>query len=98
MSFQIVNTVQVQDMINGEDVTIIDMRDPDSFAQGHINSAQAMASIDLDHFAKSHPKDQALVLYCYHGISSQSAANWFSQKGFTRVFSMEGGFEAWPQN
>ena len=40
-------------------------------------------------------KNKPLVVYCYHGISSQGAAAYFSEKGFKEVSSMIGGFEGW---
>ena len=36
-----------------------------------------------------------VVVVCYHGNSSQGAAQYLAQQGFETVFSMDGGFEAW---
>ena len=41
-------------------------------------------------------KETPLVVCCYHGISSRGAAEYLSQQGFKEVYSMTGGFEAWP--
>ena len=38
--------------------------------------------------------DLPVLVYCYHGISSQSAAEFLNQKGFEDVYSVDGGFEA----
>jgi len=35
------------------------------------------------------------VVVCYHGNSSQQAAQFFAGEGFNDVYSMDGGFEAW---
>jgi len=40
-------------------------------------------------------KNIPLIVYCYHGNSSKSAAHYFCENGFTQVYSMDGGFEAW---
>ncbi len=32
---------------------------------------------------------------CYHGISSQGAAQYLINQGFDAVYSVDGGFEAW---
>ncbi len=32
---------------------------------------------------------------CYHGISSQGAAQYLVNQGFEEVYSVDGGFEAW---
>ena len=81
MTFQIITTDQVRDMMVQDDVTIIDMRDTTTYSQGHINSAQAMGNLDIDKFAQEQSKESPLILYCYHGHSSQGAASWFAKKG-----------------
>ncbi|CRR54182.1 Thiosulfate sulfurtransferase GlpE [Pseudomonas aeruginosa] len=35
------------------------------------------------------------MVVCYHGNSSQSAAAYFIQQGFSDVYSLDGGFELW---
>ncbi|MDE0931482.1 MAG: rhodanese-like domain-containing protein, partial [Halioglobus sp.] len=40
-------------------------------------------------------RDQPLLIYCYHGNSSQGAADYFFNQGFEDVYSMDGGYEAW---
>jgi thiosulfate sulfurtransferase len=37
------------------------------------------------------------LVYCYHGHSSQSAAEHFVENGFANVYSLDGGYTAWPQ-
>jgi thiosulfate sulfurtransferase len=36
-----------------------------------------------------------VVVCCYHGNSSQSAAQFLVEQGFTEVYSLNGGFEQW---
>lgn len=36
-----------------------------------------------------------LVVYCHHGVRSLTAARWLVREGFTEVFNLEGGIEAW---
>lgn len=39
--------------------------------------------------------DQPVLVMCYHGISSQGAAQYLVNQGFEEVYSVDGGFEAW---
>ncbi|HSX70328.1 MAG TPA: thiosulfate sulfurtransferase GlpE, partial [Pseudomonas sp.] len=39
--------------------------------------------------------DQPLIVACYHGNSSQSAAAYLAHQGFSEVYSLNGGFELW---
>ena len=42
-------------------------------------------------------RQQALVVYCYHGHSSQGASDYLAEQGFSSVVSLDGGFEHWRQ-
>jgi thiosulfate sulfurtransferase len=39
--------------------------------------------------------DAPLIVCCYHGNSSQGAANYFAEQGFKNACSLDGGFEQW---
>ena len=41
------------------------------------------------------PKTTPVLVVCYHGVSSQQAANVIANQGYDNVYSMDGGFEAW---
>ncbi len=43
------------------------------------------------------PKDSRLAFLCHHGNSSKQAAEHFRHLGFTRVFNVEGGIDAWAE-
>lgn len=43
------------------------------------------------------PKDTALAFICHHGNSSRSAAEHFRGLGFTDLYNVEGGIDAWSQ-
>lgn len=75
-----------------------DIRDEQSFTLGHIPKARHLDNQSLQQFIEEADPDQALVIYCYHGNSSQSAAQYFVEKDFTEVYSMDGGFEEWRQH
>jgi len=75
--------------------TIVDVRDPASFEQAHMAQAQNLNNENIDGFLKNADKEQPLICYCYHGISSQQAALFFAGQGFKQVYSMDGGWEEW---
>lgn len=75
--------------------TVVDIRDPHSYATLHIAGSQRIDNQTLADFMAQADMDQPLVVVCYHGHSSQSAAAFFSQQGFSEVYSLNGGFEVW---
>ena len=40
-------------------------------------------------------RDSPLVFQCHHGIRSQQAAEYFRGKGFTNLYNLSGGIDAW---
>ncbi len=43
------------------------------------------------------PKDTPIAFYCHHGVRSRMAASQFLELGFTRIYNLAGGIEAWSQ-
>lgn len=84
--------------LDSGDSLFVDIRDPHSFTAGHVKGALSLTQANADAFLADTPQDQPLVVYCYHGISSQNAAQWLSEQGFTHVVSLDGGFEVFNNN
>ncbi len=40
-------------------------------------------------------KATPIVFYCHHGVRSQAAAEHYLKQGFTRVYNLRGGIDAW---
>ncbi len=75
---------------------IIDVRDVDSFTLGHIAHAIQFSSLpEMKEFCQKTPKTQPILVYCYHGISSQAVAQHLCAQGFKEVYSLTGGYEKW---
>ena len=73
----------------------IDVRDPDSYQEAHIPGAAQLNDSNVGTFLAAADKTQTHIVYCYHGITSQSGAAYFQENGFEDVYSMDGGFCAW---
>ena len=95
MFFNRISIKDAKDLLSKDDLTLIDIRDYNSFKNGHIDDAIHVEDLDIQKFLKEKDKNDTILIYCYHGNSSQSAANFFSQNGFKNVFSMDEGYEGW---
>jgi len=84
-----------RDLIDDRDVSILDIRDPDSFAAGHMLDAEHLSNETAATFIEKTDKTKPVVVCCYHGNSSQQAAQFLSEQGFKEVYSLDGGFEVW---
>ena len=87
---------KAQEMVEEGSVNVIDIRAPGSYSAGHIPSAVSLNDTNVKEYIESADKEKPLIVYCYHGITSRGAAEYLSQNGFKEVYSMTGGFEAWP--
>ena len=74
---------------------VVDIRDPQSFANGHIRGSRHLDNHSLATFIAAADFDKPLIVSCYHGNSSQSAAAYLAHQGFAEVYSLDGGFELW---
>ena len=94
-SIKQIDVHKVKEIEGNDSATIVDIRDPASYQAGHIPNAIHLSDNTVEKFISDTDKNKPLVVYCYHGISSQGAAAYFSEQGFKEVSSMIGGFEAW---
>ena len=78
-----------------QDIIMVDVRHEEDFRHSHIKDAQHLDSHSVEEFVESTNKQKQLIIYCYHGISSRSFANYLLNQGFEKVYSMDGGFAAW---
>lgn len=74
--------------------TLFDVRDVASYRNGHVTEAMHLAEDRLPAWFRCLPKEQLVVIYCYKGNASKTYAQMFSDFHFTRVVSVDGGYEA----
>lgn len=77
------------------ELALVDIRDPASFARGHIPGSIRLDNDSVGSFIDKTPRERPLVVVCYHGNSSQQAAAWLGGQGFAEVYSLDGGFTDW---
>lgn len=94
--FQHMNIQQLSELMTDKTpLHIVDIRDPQSFSMGHISTAIPLDNSNVRTFIENTPKQESVVVCCYHGNSSQGAAQFLAEQGFTNVYSLDGGFEMW---
>lgn len=78
-----------------DDLSIIDVRQPGEYEQGHIPGAKLIPVGELDSRLSEIDKDKPALVYCAIGGRSRVAAQLMAGKGFSRVINLSGGFKAW---
>lgn len=96
---------QVKDGL-GPDTILIDIRESDEYARGHVPGAvhvprgmlEFLILETLEHIGtKADPADADIVLYCGTGGRSALATKSLDDMGFRNVRSMDGGIVAWNE-
>ncbi len=95
-------TVQdVQEKFNpANGFTLLDVREGDEWEQGHLDKAiflpRGFLEVKADKTLTD--KQQPVVVYCAGGVRSALAAKTLKDFGYTKVYSMAGGFNEWKNN
>jgi len=77
-------------------ITLVDVRPPDERATAAV--AQAFRTLDDGPEALlALPKDAAVAFICHTGSRSARAAEQFRSRGFTNVYNVAGGIDAWSR-
>lgn len=80
-------------------LTIVDVRTPAEFREGHVAGA-----VNMDFFGSTFeaqvltlPKDKPVLLYCRTGNRSAGAYDVMTKEGVTNILHMNKGINAWQQ-
>lgn len=74
-----------------------DVRTPSERARAKIEGTTLLEG-DVHTLMHELPKDTLLVFHCHHGMRSYQAAVHFLEHGFTRVYNVQGGIDAWSRD
>ena len=91
-TFKIITALEAKDLIKNDNIMLLDIRDEQSFLQGHIPNAINLNNNNIDEVINNSDREDNILIYCYKGISSQNVAQHFCNLGYKNIFSLEGGF------
>jgi molybdopterin/thiamine biosynthesis adenylyltransferase/rhodanese-related sulfurtransferase/molybdopterin converting factor small subunit len=82
-------------MDRGEDLTVIDVREPYEYAIARIPGTKLIPLGQIEERAGELDRNRELILQCRSGKRSADALNRLKAKGFTRLKNLVGGITAW---
>jgi rhodanese-related sulfurtransferase len=81
---------------SGEEVFLVDVREPRQYHAGHIADAILLPADDFaDRYTREIDPDDPVILVCEKGMTSEAAARFLLTQGFTDVATMAGGMREW---
>src|SRR5580692_9497038 len=79
---------------------VIDLRSKELYDAGHIVDARNVPAAEIESQADALKKwrERNVITYCDSGANGASAARTLTKLGFTKVFNLEGGLNAWVKD
>jgi len=92
-----VSPAEATQLINREDAHVLDVREVDEFAAGHLPDSVNIPVTklaervgELDKF-----KDKPVIVCCASGMRSSKACGELKKHGFDKLYNLSGGVDAW---
>ncbi|HME38850.1 MAG TPA: rhodanese-like domain-containing protein [Steroidobacteraceae bacterium] len=98
-AFAALSSMQAVRLMN-QGALVIDLRGKESYDAGHIGEARNVPAAELESRADSLKKwrDKNVITYCDSGTSGANGARTLMKLGFTKVFNLQGGLNAWVKD
>ena len=80
---------------DSDELTILDVRQPNEYESGHISGSKLIPLPDLTERLHELDPKKPTVVYCAIGGRSRIAAQMLAGNGFDNVYNISGGFKTW---
>lgn len=92
-----VSPQELVNLVNREDAVVLDVRDNNEFAEGHIVKAVNIphASLEKRLTELNKYKERPVIVTCKMGQHAGAAGAMLRKAGFTRVLKLSGGITEW---
>jgi rhodanese-related sulfurtransferase len=99
VGYKTVSPAQLTDLINRESALLVDVSAIAEFDKGHILGSKhvAMSQFDPENKLLAKAKELPVAVVCRTGQTSSEAAKRLHKAGFTRVYWLNDGLNAWIQ-
>ena len=98
-AFAALSATQAVRLMN-QGALVIDLRSKELYDAGHIVDARNVPVAELESQADALKKwrDKNVITYCDSGANGAGAARSLMKLGFTKVFNLQGGLNAWVKD
>jgi len=82
----------------GNDVTVLDVREPWEYQIAKIDGSKHIVMGDIPaRFNQELDPEDHIVVVCHHGVRSMNVTAWLRQQGFEKAQSLQGGIDRWAR-
>jgi rhodanese-related sulfurtransferase len=93
-----INSREAYELITRGEVEVIDVRDPQECASGHVPGARLIPLGSLRENPAAALTRDGVIFVCAAGVRSQTAARIAAAQGLKKVYSLNGGVRDWKRN
>ena len=79
----------------GERFELIDVREPFEYEIARIEGAKLIPLGEIAERLGELEREQPIIVHCHSGMRSAQAVRLLQQRGFAKVYNLEGGIDAW---
>ncbi len=90
--------VELQEKLQDQDtndILLLDVREPHEFAYAHIAGSQLIPLNTVPSRIRELDAERETVVICHHGVRSMQASFFLERCGFTKIYNLTGGIDAW---
>jgi rhodanese-related sulfurtransferase len=88
---------EAAEIISRHDVDVVDVRDEQEWASGHIEQARLVPLDQLRADPERALVRDSILFVCARGMRSLTAAKLAERLGFSKLYSLEGGTSSWAK-
>jgi rhodanese-related sulfurtransferase len=94
-----ISTLEATRLMNKGSMLVLDVRDGNDFATGHLPRARHIPIRELSKRIEEIVKfkDKPVIVSCGTGGRAAAASRFLKRAGFTTVYQLKGGLAAWQQ-
>ena len=93
--FTRISVDEAKEMLAGDSVAVIDVREPHEYDAGHVPNAKLIPVATVYARGDELPRDRDVIFLCAVGQRSALACEMAAAVGLTRLYNLEGGTDAW---
>lgn len=93
-----INAVEAKRLINelhAENITLLDVRQPQEYQAAHIPGATLLPVGELHKTLETLDTKRPIIIYCATGGRSRVAAQMLEEEGFSKIYNLTGGIRDW---
>ena len=94
----ILGVTDFKEVVVGKDVQLVDVRTPKEYQEGFIDDAINIDYMNPNSFKEEFIKldnSKPLYIYCRSGNRSQKSVPLLKELGFTEIYDLKDGYNAW---